>query len=67
MSFEDSKNKERIVNIMKGLIESDKIKPYVKEYVEKSYERILSYGTVNTVQRSIREEEEKKLVDHEKL
>jgi len=54
------------VNIVKSLIENDKIKPYIKEFAEKGYERIINFGVTTPVQKSIREEEEKKWTEHEK-
>ena len=55
----DSKNKERIVNIVKGIIENDKIKPFIREYAEKSYEKIMSVDVLSVSERSEKEEEEK--------
>jgi hypothetical protein len=66
VSFEDAKNKERIINIMKSLLDSDKIKPYVKEFVEASYKQMVGMGVLSVAEKNHRSEEEKKMFDHEK-
>lgn len=66
VSFEDSKNKDRIINILKGMSERDNVGPNVKEFVEQSYKQILDNLHLTTAQKQIREEEEKKFLAQEK-
>jgi hypothetical protein len=55
-----------MINIMKGLIETDKIKPYIKEFVEKGYTKMINSAIISTSDKEIRGEEEKKMLMHEK-
>jgi hypothetical protein len=55
-----------MINIMKGLIETDKIKPYIKEFVEKGYNKMINSAIVSTADKEVRVEEEKKMLAHEK-
>ena len=40
-------------------MENDKIKPFIREYAEKSYEKIMSLDVLSVSERSEKEEEEK--------
>ena len=51
---------------MKSLLDSDKIKPYVKEFVEASYKQMVGMGILSVAEKNHRSEEEKKMFDHEK-
>lgn len=66
VSFDDAKNKDRMINIMKSLMDSEKIKPYVKEFVTKGYKEMVGVGLLSTTEKNLRAEEEKKMFDHEK-
>lgn len=55
-----------MINIMKGLIESEKIKHYVKEFVQNGYNKMIKAAIVSTTDKAQREEEEKEMLDHEK-
>lgn len=65
-SFEDAKNKERMVNVIRGLIESEKVKPVVREFAQEGLERILGSGILSSSQKQARDEEEKKFLEEEK-
>jgi len=58
-------NRERIVNIIKGIAENN-IKPSVKEQAAKCYEKIASMGIASGAMKTLRIEEEKKMMEHEK-
>lgn len=66
VGYEDSRNKERMINIMKGLMDSDKIKPYVKEFVAEGYKKMIGLPSLSAAEKAIRDEEEEKFVAHEK-
>lgn len=61
--FEDSKNKERIINILR---DNEKLKPFIREHAEKSYQDIMNMDSITVSMRSQAQEEEKKLIEHEK-
>ncbi len=55
-------NRERIVNIQTKLTNDGRI----KVYAEQSYEKIASMGILSGTLKSLRQEEEKKMIEHER-
>lgn len=59
VNYEDARNKERIINILKWMVDNDKIHPSSKEFIKESYKKVLSLVTVPPADKVARDEEEK--------
>lgn len=59
VNYDDTKNRDRIINILKALSESDKIKHYAKEFLQSSLIEIQGSKTLSTSDKEMRDEEEK--------
>jgi hypothetical protein len=63
VNYEDTRNKERIINtmfsIIKRIADNDKIHPSSKEIIQEGYQKILSLVTILPADKMARDEEEK--------
>ena len=65
MSYDDPRNKERIINIIKALKENTKYVGSTKEQINDTYAELLNLQVFSASQKKVYEEEEKVLTQME--
>ena len=59
VNYEDTRNKERVINIMKWMADNEKLHPSSKEFIKEGYSKILALVSVPSADKVARDEEEK--------